>query len=365
MATLACSNCCAENTDDARFCKKCGKRLGDEFVDPDLEQRLYERIETKLKDKWIAKDAVEKDIALNAASKLTEWVKLFVIALSVPATIAIGILAFVGIKSTTDLSSIETQTAALRRTAGDLEAQYKPLQEELPKLNQIAASVRGLEDRVKTVENKVAKFAPSPALNVSTELQLTSALEHYTAYLRNFGLAPKSILTVHVLDHLPEPGYDAYIQNNDIYVQTNHAVPAKVIHEFSHNVLMRPISGDDNAQWEYSAIEAGVANYLTADFLDSAIIDSVDMNERVAISETRHTFVGGQSEGGMAWGSYLWALRKQYTSAKATPAIVHAFRTLRPRTPPQDYQDLFLKALVAAGLDSSTVTKLLNPQFDG
>jgi len=52
------------------------------------------------------------------------------------------------------------------------------------------------------------------------------------------------------------------------------------------------------------------------------------------------TWVGGQSEGAMAWGSYLWALREQYTSAKATPAIVQAFRALQPGMPPPDYQDV-------------------------
>jgi len=32
-------------------------------------------------------------MALNAATKLSEWAKLFAIALGVPATIAVGILA--------------------------------------------------------------------------------------------------------------------------------------------------------------------------------------------------------------------------------------------------------------------------------
>ena len=26
-------------TEDARFCRKCGKRVGDDYIDPDLEQR--------------------------------------------------------------------------------------------------------------------------------------------------------------------------------------------------------------------------------------------------------------------------------------------------------------------------------------
>jgi ribosomal protein L40E len=366
MATLVCINCRAENTEDARFCKKCGKRVGDDFIDPDLEQRLYERIETRLRDKWIAKDAVEKDMALNAATRLSEWTKLFAIALGIPATIAVGILAFVGIKGTTDLASIEAQTATLKNTASSLEAQYKPLQDELPQLKEIVTSVHKLDDRVRTVESKVAKFAPTSALSPSTEALLIKALEGYSKYVKKLGLTPpQEAPTVHVLAELPQNNYNAYYEDGHIYVKPDHANPAKVIHEFSHGVLLDTLGqlDDQDLLWSYSAIEAGVANYLTADFLNSPLLDdAVDLTKRIPIAETRHTWVGGQSEGGMAWGSYMWALREQYTSAKATPAIVRAFQSLKPSTTPTpDYQDIFLKQLVEAGLESATVNKLVNP----
>ena len=308
MAALVCANCRPENAEDARFCNKCGKRLGDDYVDPDLEQRLYERIETRLTDKWISKDAVEKDMALNAASKLSEWAKLFAIALGVPSAIVVGILTFVGVKSTTDLASVEAQTTALKKAASDLEAQYKPLQDELPKLTQIVTSVHGLEDRVKTVESAVARFSPSSMLKESTQAKLSTALEQYTVYLKRLGLAPKSLPIVDVQAQLPRAGYDAYYEDNHIYVKPEHANPAKVIHEFSHNVLLASVPGPLDRQWSYSAVEAGVANYLTADFLNSPLLDSRDLTERVSIAATRHTWVGGQSEGGEAWGRYLCAL---------------------------------------------------------
>jgi hypothetical protein len=347
MTALICPNCRTENADDARFCKKCGKRVSDDYIDPDLEQRLYERIETRLTDKWISKDVVEKDMALNAATRLSEWAKLFAIALGVPTTIAVGILAFVGIKSTTDLATIE--------------AQFKPLQDELPKLNQIATSVRGLEGRVSSVESAVARFAPSSALNAATQAQLTTALEDYTVYLKKLGVTPRSVPTVHILEQLPQAGYPAYIEGDDIYVKRDHANRAQVIHEFSHNALVVSVPGQPDRQWSYSAIEAGLANYLTADFLDSPQLDFVDLTKRSAIADIPHTWVGGQSEGSIAWGSYLWALREQYTWVKVTPAIVQAFRALQPSTPPPNYQDVFLKELVTAGLDSATVNKLIKP----
>ena len=87
MATLACANCHAENVEGARFCNKCGRRIGDDFIDPDLESRLLQRIEATLKDNWLSKEVVEKDIALKAATRLSEWSKLFAVAVAVPAAI--------------------------------------------------------------------------------------------------------------------------------------------------------------------------------------------------------------------------------------------------------------------------------------
>jgi hypothetical protein len=360
-ATLVCANCRTENPEDARFCMKCGKRVGDDYIDPDLEQRLYERIETRLTGKWISKDAVEKEMALSAATMLSGWAKLFAVALGVLATIVVGILAFVGIKSTTDLASVEAQTASMKKTASDLAAQYKPLQDQLPELNQIVTSVRGLESRLKIVESAVARFAPSSALKESTKTELLTALGEYTVYLKKLGLTPKSVPEIFVQAKLPMAGYDAYLVDDKIYVKPDHANRAKVIHEFSHGVLLGQVPQPADRHWSYSAVEAGVANYLTADFLNSPLLDGVDLTERIGISGIPHTWVGGQSEGGMAWGSYMWALRTQYTPAKATPAIVQAFQALQPGTPPPDYQAIFLKELVAAKLDPDTVNKLLNP----
>lgn len=361
MKAHICAHCHTENAEDARFCKKCGKRLTDDFDDAAAEERLYERIENRLINKWTSREVVEKEIALAAAARLSDWAKLFAIAVGVPATIAAAIFAFVGIKSTTDLAAIEAKTDKLKETASNLEAQYKPLQEELPKLTGIVDKVHGLETRLSSVESKVAKFAPSSALDPATQAQLTTALEQYAVYLTKLGLPPTRVPIVHVQETLPHAGYDAYFLDNEIFVKPNHANPAKVLHEFSHGVILPDlqISGSEqDLHWAYSAIEAGLANYLTADFLKSPKLDTVDLTQRTAIKATPHTWVGGQGEGGMAWGGYLWALRDHYTSEKATPAIVRAFQSLRPSKPPPNYQAVFLKNLIEAGLDSETVNML-------
>lgn len=69
---------------------------------------------------------------------------------------------------------------------------------------------------------------------------MIAALEQYAAFVKKLGLAPKSVPTANVQPILPRAGYDAYIEGDNIYVKPDHANPAKVIHEFSHNVLIFP-----------------------------------------------------------------------------------------------------------------------------
>jgi hypothetical protein len=153
---------------------------------------------------------------------------------------------------------------------------------------------------------EVAQFAPDPALTHSTEIQLKSALAQYVSYLRRLGLTPVKNLTVHVQDRLPEPGFYSYFSGSDIFILSSHAKPAYLIHEYNHAVLLRPFDGHPGQQWAYSAVEAGVANYLTADFLNSPILDFSNLDQRVPVPVK-----GGTNDGGTAWGSFLWALRKQ------------------------------------------------------
>jgi triacylglycerol esterase/lipase EstA (alpha/beta hydrolase family) len=220
--------------------------------------------------------------------------------------------------------------------------------------------VSALHRSVPHAENEVAQFAPSAALTQSKQEQLNSALEQYAKVLTNLGLAPKFIPIVHVEDTLPEPRFNSYIRGNDIFVQTDHARPANVLREYSHAVLLEPFSGDRNKQWAYSAIEAGIASYLTADCLNSPIVDDVDLDRRFPISNIPHTWQGGQDAGSRAWGSFLWALREKFGPEKVNLATVRAWKNVQPTSSPGDYQKLFLEALVSAGLDSSTVKTLLH-----
>ena len=207
---------------------------------------------------------------------------------------------------------------------------------------------------------EVARFAPS-TFPQSTQKQLKSVLVQYSQFLSNLGLNPRSIPTVHVEDTLPEPGYNSYIIGNDIFVRSDHARPANVLREYSHAVLVEPVNGDLDQQWAYSAIEAGLASYLTADFLKSPVVDETDLDRRFPIRNIPHTWQGGQDKGSVAWGSFLWALRKQLGSKQASSAAVRAWGDVRLTSPPGNYQQAFLDALVSAGLDATTLKTLSHP----
>jgi hypothetical protein len=335
-------------------------RLVDEIIDAGFEGRLLERIEVKLRDNWLSKEIVEKEIAFKAATKFSKWAKLFAIAVGGPATILAAILAIFGLKSVGDLVKLEDQTAKLNQTANDLQSKYKPLEDKLPKLTQIATSLESLEIRVQNVETEVAHFAATPESNASLVKTLNSELGRYVSYLKRLGINAKSIPTIHIQNDLPNPEYGGYAQENDIFLQSQHATSANVIIQYTEGVLLRPIIGSYDDQWQFAAAKAGVTYYLTADYLDLSKLDAVDLDKRSPIRNTVHTWNGAQKEGGLAWGSFLWSLRRQFTSKKATPAIARAWATIRPSSPPADYQDAFLKALISAGLESSAVDTLWN-----
>jgi triacylglycerol esterase/lipase EstA (alpha/beta hydrolase family) len=210
------------------------------------------------------------------------------------------------------------------------------------------------------LQNEVAQFVPSAALTQPTQEQLKSALVKYAQYLSVLGLAQNSVPIVHVQSTLPEPGFNSYVRGNDIFVRSDHARPANVLREYSHTVLLEPFRGDGNKQWAYSAIEAGIASYLTADCLNSPVVDDVDLDQRFPISNIPHTWQGGQDAGSRAWGSFLWALRKKFGSQKANLAIVRAWSTVRPTSPPGDYRKLFLNGLISTDLDAPTIDTLLH-----
>jgi hypothetical protein len=320
-----------------------------------MESRLYERIEAKLKDKWLAKDVVEKEIALKAATTLSDWLKITAIPVGLAAAMMIATLSYFGIKSTTDLAAAEKQASNLKETADNLAVQYQPLQNDLPRLQQIVTKVTNLETRVNGIETQVARFATSSNLTPETAKTLESTLSRYSKYLVNLGLQPPITPTVHVEDNIASKGcYHGCEIGQNIYLLTGYATPALVVHEFTHTVIMKATSGGDG-QWQYSAIEAGVANYLTADFLNSPIIDEVNLNGGSAFDAIPHTWAGGQGEGGMAWGAYLWKLRAQAGANKnrVTKAVVQAWTSVKSTSPPHDYQAEFLQALVTAGLDPS------------
>lgn len=213
---------------------------------------------------------------------------------------------------------------------------------------------------------EVARFTRSAQLTPEIEATLKQTLVRYREYLSKLGIQPPVVPEVVVVDEATMQASECYHAcdvEDKIYLLAGFATPALVVHEFTHTVFIRKIPGEPDRQWSYSAIEAGMANFLTADFLDSPVIDnkSLDSSPRVSFTQIPHDWNGGQGPGGIAWGEFLWRLRGQTGADKdrVTKAAVHAFAALHLNDPPDDYEKEFLRGLVASGLEEAQVRSAL------
>jgi hypothetical protein len=340
MEPLGCPNCQGTNPSGARFCNRCGQRLADNYIEPDLESRILENVRSRLKDDYLSKDLVEKDVALRIATRVSDWAKIFGLAAGIPLAIFAAILGFFSVKGIEEFAALDAKAKTLAKTGTSLQGDYNDLQAQLPGLKSIARDIQGLKQQMTDID-----------------LQTKSALSDYAVYLTTLGFkAHYPIPLVRVLDQLPRPGYHSYLLDDEIFVLRPYAKPANVLHEYSHAVLFSPATSYADDQWVYSAIEAGLANYLTASFLRNPKLDQIDLGQTYLFLDTPHTFTGGQSEGGMAWGSVLWALRKA-SGDKTDAAVAQGWRSVAQTSPPSDYSRGFANALISAGVDAAAVKR--------
>ena len=97
MATFVCP-IGASRTPKMSALPEVRKWIADDYIDPEtLSNGRMSGLKRSYRPNRVSKEVVEKDIALNAATKLSEWAKVFAIAVGVPATIVVGILAFIGV----------------------------------------------------------------------------------------------------------------------------------------------------------------------------------------------------------------------------------------------------------------------------
>src|SRR5215469_9852350 len=107
--TVECINCKAQNPTGKNFCGDCGTPLGSASSAP-YESLLRRQIQEILKEQLKDQKVIEIETSIAIASRVSEWAKLFGIYAGIPLAILILTLAFLGIKSFTDLSaSIENR----------------------------------------------------------------------------------------------------------------------------------------------------------------------------------------------------------------------------------------------------------------
>src|SRR5258708_26701159 len=133
--TVECVNCRAQNPTGKNFCGDCGTPLGSASrapFEPLLRRQILEILKEQLKDQ----KAIEMETSIAIASRVSEWAKLFGIYAGIPLAILVLTLAFLGIKSFTDLSaSIETRRKDISNSLDEARNQAKHLHDEGDALN--------------------------------------------------------------------------------------------------------------------------------------------------------------------------------------------------------------------------------------
>jgi hypothetical protein len=331
--------------------------------------------ELDLKESKIA--AREREVASKEKElERSRWLNPTVIGILVAGIGLISSLAVARLnnKATQDVERMRAQSTiileAIRTGTGNTEASCTNLL--------FFADLELIDDPKQTIRKKcasvpagapslpsageVAHFIKSAQLTPQVETTLKQTLSRFRGdYLSKFDIRPAIVPQVAVDDDkIRTLGcYHACENGSTIYFLTGYATPALAVHEFTHTVLMpKSPPGDLDKQWLYSAIEAGIANYLTADFLSSPVIDDFNLEGTpVSFSQIPHSWVGGQGEGGMAWGAFLWRLRGHAggQTEAVTRAVLRAWSQVKPTANPDDYQKEFLQGLVNSGLDEAQV----------
>jgi hypothetical protein len=216
--------------------------------------------------------------------------------------------------------------------------------------------------RTPTIPNgKGIEFVGQAQLSSRAEEGLRKTLSAYASYLLDLGITLPNAIKVEIDDNLSAHGCDHGCAHPKelVLLRKDSANPELLVHEFSHIALMDPPPYADE-QWQYWAIEAGVANYLTTDFFNTPFISNGSLDQMLPLNVIPHDFNGAQKRGGMVWGSVLWKLRAKAGNEKkkVTKAVVRAWISLSTTSPPNDYQAKFLAVLKAAGADPAAALPL-------
>jgi hypothetical protein len=350
--TVECVNCKAQNPTGKNFCSDCGTPLGFASRAP-FEPLLRRQIQEILKEQLKDQKTIELETSIAIASRVSEWAKLFGIYAGIPLAILVLTLAFLGIKSFTDLSaSIETRRKDISNSLDDARNQAKHLHDEGDALNleyqkqrENLAKVESLSKDLKVLDNKVDNLAKKVGVNVSGSglapgeaNAILEALDRFQPYLQSLGvIAGREELRVVV-----EPGKTTQKGNAVAYydepVKTIHVAkpfasnPDETVSMYAETRMgnVRLLVSSLTLTWLYLHIQRGLAEYFWCSFTDNPqfgapgnvykFLESPDFTHVTPFIEERNTAI---------WVGAFWELRSSVGKATADKLLAGAWQRLK------------------------------------
>ena len=179
-------------------------------------------------------------------------------------------------------------------------------------------------------------------LSRDQEAYLTAALTRYANYLKSLGLSlgDKEVrLIIYDKGELGGDHVNAYylIDKAELHVHRSISHDFSVFfREYSHHALLYDRKGGEGIG-ECAAVESGVADYLTASFLNDPRIGHLsaaafgrsdfirNLDNKVVLKDLGSNWQQNIHGGGMVFGAALWQMRGKWTSGLLDKIIVNSW----------------------------------------
>lgn len=363
---ITCGKCGKQSPAGKRFCGDCGATLAGAVAVDDVV--LRETIRSILKESIADQKVVELETAQAVATRLSDWGKLFGFFVGIPLAILVVGLGALGIKTYADFSGVvkkgttdvtaqvqatKLQITQLDREGDELTRQYGELRARLTDNQQLVSQVEELAKRVDVIGEKLG-FAPTSKATPQQRSALTQAFARFSAYLRQLGYAPTGGgVSIDVNEDMPGGAMAYYEPGTATMVLDKRYAdnPAIMYREYMHHVLYGKAGLarlDADRGWMYSAIESGLATYISCSFQNNprATASAWDLSRNVhQLNEVRDVS-SAMRVGTELWGSAFWEIRGVLGAQAADRLLYETWRQLDPRMAPAAVAQDFARRII-------------------
>lgn len=352
---LKCPRCQASCTPDDRFCRSCGLELRNDSgaIEAYLAKVVPERIDDALKARLKDQKVIEIETAEKLAERAMNWLKTLAFFIGIPLFVAGAALSALGIKTYSDFDKASQIAEKFNKTVSDAETKFGGVQKRVEGLDdslkaaetRIAAQLARLDAQQQNLQSQVDRLRFCASKNLSSQLRnlLEGQLRKFIQYLENIGfqkLDDQVSVCIYSKDDPVEGVLDGSDinanfreDNRTIYIHQDLATaPVVALREYTHYALAKAAPTFwSNRSPAANEIESGLADYLPASFLNSALIgENLGPVVGFKTSYIRNLdndlkYAGVQNEQhsrGEVWSGALWRCRAQLTRDVLDPAIV-------------------------------------------